>query len=546
MLRPEVADIFISYQPERRAAAAHLATMLRLYGYSVWFEYDQAVGPAHAFDQGPSTPTEFGRRIDRELQQARAVVVLWCSMSRKSDWVREEAQRALQRGALVSTRIEPVDVPGPFYGPAVIDLSGWDGAPQSSPLAPLLGEIADRVGRLPKADPSGLGDYEEHWRQSGGQALSSFELGAPIPMTPVFPPAGGSAGLPPGSPSPGAGPSFGAPAGGPSFGGPVGSPYGAPPTGRAPTYGTPPSFPPPGTAGRPPPPAVSAGPNRGIYWALALAFVAIVAVGAWVTKIVIDGIGSPPSREGMVMVPAGSFFMGCDNEGVPCEPNETPGRSVYVGAFWIDETEVTVAQYEKCVEAGGCSTQGLTIAFTDGQEQPVWSDHCNYGRVQPNNDQHPINCVTWEHARVYCDWAGKRLPTEEEWEKAARGTDRRIYPWGNTIYSNANPTANVADQAAGRLFKWDFVVEGYDDGFSGSAPVGSFSPLGDSPYGAKDMSGNLAEWTDGWLEVGRYRSLRGASWVDNYAGSTTHYPDGQDPLVRSVGIGFRCARSNGS
>ncbi|MGH7964336.1 MAG: formylglycine-generating enzyme family protein, partial [Candidatus Binatia bacterium] len=135
----------------------------------------------------------------------------------------------------------------------------------------------------------------------------------------------------------------------------------------------------------------------------------------------------------MVEVPAGKFWMGCNMKvDTECDEDEKPGRTVTVEAFRLDRTEVTVAQYGRCVEAGGCNSDGLimegiTIQIGD-KDHSDWVQECNWGKA--GREDRPINCVDWQQASAYCSWAGKRLPTEREWEKAARGTDRRTYSWG--------------------------------------------------------------------------------------------------------------------
>jgi hypothetical protein len=125
-----------------------------------------------------------------------------------------------------------------------------------------------------------------------------------------------------------------------------------------------------------------------------------------------------------------------------------PGGEQELPAFAIDRTEVTVAQFAACVDQGGCSSEGLTMPYFDGSEHPDFAEFCNWQK----RDDHPINCVTWEQARTYCQWAGKRLPTEAEWEKAARGTDGRKYPWGNDGFDKGTKVANIADESAGKRF----------------------------------------------------------------------------------------------
>ena len=180
--------------------------------------------------------------------------------------------------------------------------------------------------------------------------------------------------------------------------------------------------------------------------------------------------------KGMVAVPRGEFFMGC-NEKVDkeCDYDEKPGRTVSVKAFFIDRTEVTVEAYAECVKAGECS------------KSPTHR-YCNWGKR--GREKHPINCVDWNQASKFCAWKGKRLPTEAEWEKAARGYDGRKYPWGNQRV--ICDYAVVAD-CGGR-----------------TQLVGS-KLTGASPYGAVDMVGNVWEWTDSWGDESEreHRVVRG-------------------------------------
>lgn len=213
----------------------------------------------------------------------------------------------------------------------------------------------------------------------------------------------------------------------------------------------------------------------------------------------------------MVEVQAGDFFMGC-NEKVDnnCYGDEKPGKMVNLPTFSIDKTEVTVAAYRQCVGARKCSEDGLAEY-----------DSCNWKKTGREN--HPLNCVDWHQAKAYCEWAGKRLPMEAEWEKAARGTDGRIYPWGN---------------------EWDVKKvngEGTEDGFAQTAPVGSFS-AGRSPYEALDMTGNVWEWTANWYDNKQtLRSMRGGSWLNGAWLLRVSYRLWDVPGDRSGGVGFRCA-----
>jgi len=215
----------------------------------------------------------------------------------------------------------------------------------------------------------------------------------------------------------------------------------------------------------------------------------------------------------MVFVPAGSFMMGSE-DGLE---NEKPIHEVYLDAFYIDKYEVSNAQYEKCVNAGSCSIPNDAREYT-------YTDSNYYG----NSDfaDYPVILVTWYNARDYCTWAGGQLPTEAQWEKAARGDGiERSYPWGDGVAGNL---ANFCDSNC------EFEQRNIDvnDGFVDTAPVGSY-PAGASPYGAMDMAGNVWEWVSDFYQEdyysnsptsnptgpsnGDYKVVRGGGWVDNMA-----------------------------
>jgi formylglycine-generating enzyme required for sulfatase activity len=245
----------------------------------------------------------------------------------------------------------------------------------------------------------------------------------------------------------------------------------------------------------------------------------------------------PVGKDGMVAVPAGKFFMGCNEQvDFECMPDEKPGRYLELPAFRIDAKEVSVAQYRRCVDAKACTADGLTEAFHGGKEQPEYAQFCNWGKK--GRDQHPINCITWSQAEAYCKWAGKRLPTEAEWERAARGTDGRKFPWGDE-HPLGVKLANVADESARKHFPEWTSTRGYDDGFVGTAPVGSF-PAGATPVGAFDMIGNVWEWTADGKDAGRY--VRGASWTFDPAFARISLRGWSDPKVRAADGGLRCVK----
>jgi len=220
-------------------------------------------------------------------------------------------------------------------------------------------------------------------------------------------------------------------------------------------------------------------------------------------------------KDGMVIiyVPAGEFTMG-STEG---NSNEQPVHQVFLDAYWIDRTEVTNAMYKKCVEGGICTLPNSTIRYDDS----MFVDH-------------PVTYVDWNQADAYCAWAGRGLPTEAQWEKAARGTDERNYPWGNQ-----NPTCWAAN---------------FYGCIENTSPVGYFGG-GKSPYGAYDMTGNVWEWVADWYgsyaaavvtnplgsSTGENRVLRGGSWYNNEYDIRTTYRLWNSPSFRNSLIGFRCA-----
>jgi formylglycine-generating enzyme required for sulfatase activity len=240
-----------------------------------------------------------------------------------------------------------------------------------------------------------------------------------------------------------------------------------------------------------------------------------------------------------VAVPEGVFFMGCHYEvDKQCGANELPWPEMYAGAFEIDRLEVTVAQYRRCAGVGACSVAGVNMPYFRGEEQGQTAKYCNWGK--PGRDAFPMNCVDWSQATAYCAWMGMRLPTEPEWEKAARGTAGNRYPWGNTSYGEVGlGVANICDERCKQEFpdaKW---AAGYDDEFVDTAPVGSY-PAGASPYGALDMVGNVWEWTSSEFVGGR--AVRGGSWsFAPWNGRASARLKGT-PTDRDANLGFRCAR----
>ncbi len=261
-------------------------------------------------------------------------------------------------------------------------------------------------------------------------------------------------------------------------------------------------------------------------------------------------------KDGMVqlLVPEGVFRMGSTEDEITaaCEqfeeiyPDrscdrdwfsyETPAHNVFLSSFWIDETEVTNAQYRLCVEAGNCTLPDPLTYYNDD-----------------TYTNHPVGHVNWHQATAYCEWAGRALPTEAQWEKAARGTEHLLYPWGDQFdgtkvnYCDSNCTNSWADKMT-------------SDGYERTAPVGSF-PEGASPYGALDMGGNVWEWVADWYDSdyyqtqttlaenptgpdnGQYKVLRGGAWDSYIYDVRAAYRGDFAPSYSYYFVGVRCVQA---
>ncbi len=262
-------------------------------------------------------------------------------------------------------------------------------------------------------------------------------------------------------------------------------------------------------------------------------------------------------HKGMILIPAGTFRMGCNDELDPgCGDEEKPVHEVELDAYWIDATEVTVAQFKECVDSGSCDkpSPAPPPSWGDDDRPEDWRWACTWGR--DGMDSHPVNCVSWTQARMYCRYRFKRLPTEAEWERAARGTDGRRYPWGNEAPGSGGKVANLADDSAARPRPGLEVTKGYDDGFRGTAPVGSF-PDGASPYGVLDMAGNESEWVNDYYEFDYYAKsppknpqgpswtrthvIRGGGWLDRAGDVRVSARTFRESDQTYMAPGFRCA-----
>ncbi|MBI5533485.1 MAG: SUMF1/EgtB/PvdO family nonheme iron enzyme [Deltaproteobacteria bacterium] len=278
----------------------------------------------------------------------------------------------------------------------------------------------------------------------------------------------------------------------------------------------------------------------------------VIAPAPVTSEVVAMGAPEPaPRRDGMVRVEGGILHMGSDDG----DFDERPVHDVAIEPFDIDATEVTMRAYDACVRAAHCTAASQEVWWPgmSDSDHETGSRNCNQGR-QARSD-HPVNCVDWEQARAYCQFAGKRLPTEPEWERAARGTDSRTYPWGNAPPSRS--LLNGCGLECVEMFRdWGFTVKAtYEgrDSWEGTSPVGLFKQ-GASPYGALDMAGNVWEWTASEYcqyphtscERGKI-ALRGGGWL-NHEGASGVRAANRDSVwatMKGSALGFRCARSIG-
>ena len=277
--------------------------------------------------------------------------------------------------------------------------------------------------------------------------------------------------------------------------------------------------------------------------------------GSWITVgtlcLALRGEAGEPD---MIAYPAGTFQMGEDDG----DADERPVHAVTLPAFSLDRTEVTVEAFAACVKAGRCSAPEPTVNWEriGPRERDFFSRNCNWG--QPGRAQHPMNCITLRQAAAYCAFAGKRLPTEEEWERAAAGAKPggRRYPWGQAAPTPrmvngcgeecmavfAGTGAGIVDRAPLYAGK---------DGWPATAPVGSF-PAGRSPEGGLDLAGNVWEWTSSrYCPYSRpgcddvQHVLRGGAWnVNKAAFLRATYRFRSAPNYRYDLVGARCARDS--
>jgi formylglycine-generating enzyme required for sulfatase activity len=240
--------------------------------------------------------------------------------------------------------------------------------------------------------------------------------------------------------------------------------------------------------------------------------------------------------------------------------DEMPRHRVSLDAYYLDVHEVTNHLFEQFVESQAYRTtaerEGWAKAWIEGRGlQAVKGANWRrpegaLTRVIPHRPQHPVISVSWEDAQAYCHWAGKRLPTEAEWEYAARAGTETLFWWGNDDPKDRR-VGNIADESARGLIGG--IVEGYHDGYPRTAPVGSFEP---NPWGLQEMTGNVAEWTQDWyggrypsepehnpqgVATAKYRIIRGGSWANGPLRARSANRDWDTPSYRHDTVGFRCA-----
>jgi sulfatase modifying factor 1 len=280
--------------------------------------------------------------------------------------------------------------------------------------------------------------------------------------------------------------------------------------------------------------------NRNLVpWSLALIAIGALSVAAGPPSPAKDGQAPTfevtKGKDGapMILIPSGPFTMG-SNDGLP---NERPEHVVTLDAYYIDQYEVTLALYRKFLDAG------------PHESPPTWDDE-----AATTVGDRPAIGMKWADADAYCKWAGKRLPTEAEWEKAARGTDARRYPWGSM-----QPFVDIANYNRGLWVSEAITLAAVTSGLEGMSVRHGLKEGGKSPYGLNHMAGNAAEWVSDWYErdyylkspdknptgptQGEKRVLRGGSWADLPLALRVTARISAEPEFEDRTIGFRCAMS---
>jgi formylglycine-generating enzyme required for sulfatase activity len=488
-----MAEVFISYKSERRKAAEHLAEVLKYYGYSVWFDYQLIKGD------------DFRTQIEARIREAKALIVLWCTMSVRSPWVAEEAGLASKRGILVPVKIEPCELPFGFGFQDYINMVSWDAAPRGPQLDPLIEALEQRIGRAANLDLRGVRQYEAHWRRFGAPTLKDFALSPPLADVETPRPAAVT----------------------------------DDPSGPQLATTT--------AASRHELMAIAAQEwpaARDSRDACRLRVFEKHFAGTYYSELarrLREGIETAegPQREAEareqaeearrkaegqiqlhapeIIVPAGTFQMGSrDGEG---GDQEWPQHKVTIaGPFAVGRFAVTFDEWDAAYKNGG-------VKHNPGD--------AGWGR-----GRRPVINVSWEDATAYVGWLSRetgksyRLLSEAEWEYCCRAGTTTAYSFGDTI---DNKQAQFSE--------------------SKTAEVGSLPANG---WGLHDMHGNVWEWCeDTWHPNYKgapndgsnwkggdlsSRVLRGGSWLNgpHFLRSAVRLRNPSD--VRNDHVGFRVAR----
>jgi formylglycine-generating enzyme required for sulfatase activity len=232
----------------------------------------------------------------------------------------------------------------------------------------------------------------------------------------------------------------------------------------------------------------------------------------------------------LVRIPAGPFLYGSSDSDELAHDNEKPQQTVELPEYWIGRTPVTNAQFAAFVQLTFYRTTAEKLGSALAWAGSSWDIVRGADWRHPNGPDsdirgkanHPVVQVSWDDALAFCEWAGLQLPTEQAWEKAARGTDGRTWPWGDD-----RPTADHGN---------------FNNNIRHTTPVGDYSPRGDSPYGCVDMAGNVWEWTASWYQEGTARAVRGGAWYDDDRTTRAAYRELSLALNGDGGIGFRVVK----
>ena len=552
-----MAEIFISYKSERRKAAAHLAKILERYGYTVWYDYSLVKG------------RDFAAQIDAKIREAKALIVLWCSMSVRSEWVADEAALALDLGILVPAKIELCDLRVDFRRKDYVDLTSWTGSPFDYALHPLLDALKQKIGRSPQLAYEAMRDYDEVWRWLGAPSLRAFGLETPVKADrePLGP--------------------------------------------REPSH-----------------PAHAVSPAERDWDRFNIAETEDVAIIKafieqygksellWATRarqrlaaveVLIAGRAEKERlakeeeakqraaryraegrievgaalvtnthgrwfRPGggkaewfkdleagpeMVVAPAGKFTMGSPKGEPQRSDDEGPQHEVTIPKpFAVGRCAVTRGEFAAFVTATGHKMDGGAHVWT-GKEWKLdpsksWRDP---GFAQ--DDSHPVVCVSWHDAQAYIAWlsnasgAPYRLPSEAEWEYSCRAGTATPFWWGSSITpEQANYDGSVTPYQGGGQ-KGEYRKR--------TVPAQSFAA---NPWGLYQVHGNVWEWCEdfrhgsyegkpenlkatggAWIDgSGSYRVLRGGSWSYLPQNLRSAFRIGS-PVSRLGDIGFRVART---